>query len=109
MKLKDKTYDVLKWVVMICLPALATAYVGLAAIWGFPYADEIAKTSAVVCALLGALLRISTAEYNRTRTTGKHEPGTEDQGKAPDYEQQAAAEGGTATLAEILADLKDLD
>ena len=48
---------------MICLPALATAYVGLAAIWGFPYADEVAKTTAVICTLLGAHLGISTATY----------------------------------------------
>ncbi len=69
MKLKNEVYDVLKWVVMIVIPALTTAYVGLAAIWGFPYAEEVAKTSAVVCTLLGALLGISTAEYNK----GKHE------------------------------------
>lgn len=65
MKLHDTAYDILKWVVMICLPALTVAYVGLAAIWGFPYADEVAKTSAVVCTLLGALLGISTAQYNK--------------------------------------------
>lgn len=64
-KLKDAVYDVLKWVTMIVLPALATAYVGLAAIWGWPYADEVAKTTAVVCTLLGALLGISTAQYNK--------------------------------------------
>ena len=68
MKLNDKLYDVLKWIVMICLPAFTTAYVGLAAIWGFPYAEEVAKTSAVVCTLLGALLGISTAEYNRAQS-----------------------------------------
>jgi hypothetical protein len=50
---------------MIVLPALATAYVGLASIWGWPYADEVAKTTAVVCTLLGALLGISTAQYNK--------------------------------------------
>ena len=33
MKLPDKVYDVLKWIVMICLPAITTAYVGLAAVW----------------------------------------------------------------------------
>jgi len=66
MKLDDRTYDVLKWIVMIVIPALTTAYVGLAAVWGFPYAEEVAKTSAVVCTLLGALLGISTAEYNRS-------------------------------------------
>ena len=63
MKLPDKVYDVLKWVVMIVIPALTTAYVGLAAIWGFPFAEEVAKTSAVICTLLGALLGISTAQF----------------------------------------------
>ena len=65
MKLPDKIYNILKWVTMIVLPALATAYVGLAAIWGWPYADEVAKTTAVICTLLGALLGISTAQYNK--------------------------------------------
>ena len=65
MKLKNEVYDVLKWIVMIVLPALTTAYVGLAAIWSFPFAEEVAKTSAVVCTLLGALLGISTAQYNK--------------------------------------------
>lgn len=65
MKLSNKVYDVLKWITMIVIPALATAYVGLASIWGWPYADEVAKTAAVVCTLLGALLGISTAQYNR--------------------------------------------
>ena len=65
MKMNDQRYDILKWVVMIVIPAITTAYVGLAAIWAFPYAEEVAKTSAVVCTLLGALLGISTAEYNK--------------------------------------------
>lgn len=65
MKLSNSVYDVLKWITMICIPALTVAYVGLAAIWGWPYGDEVAKTSAVVCTLMGALLGISTAEYNK--------------------------------------------
>ena len=65
MKLNNSAYDILKWLVMIVIPALTTAYVGLAAIWHFPYPEEIAKTSAVICALLGALLGISTAEYRK--------------------------------------------
>lgn len=67
MKLSNKVYDVLKWLVIIAIPALTTAYVGLSVIWGWPYADKIAKTSAVVCTLLGALLGISTIEYNKTK------------------------------------------
>ena len=65
MVIPSPVYDVLKWLTMIVLPALATAYVGLAAVWGWPYADEVAKTTAVVCTLLGALLGISTAQYNK--------------------------------------------
>ncbi len=70
----DKLYDWLKWITMIVIPALATAYVGLAAVWGWPFADEVAKTAAVICTLLGALLGISTAQYNKgdSEYTGKH-------------------------------------
>lgn len=75
MKLPDNVYTILKWITMICLPALATAYVGLSAIWGFPYADEVAKTTAVICTLLGALLGISTATYYKEES----EPFDEDQ------------------------------
>lgn len=63
--ISNKLYDVLKWVTMICIPAVTTAYVGLSAVWGWPYATEVAKTSAVICTLLGALLGISTAQYNK--------------------------------------------
>jgi hypothetical protein len=59
-------YDVLKWCVMIAIPALTTAYVGLSGVWGWPYAEEVAKTSAVICTLLGTLLGISTAKYNKS-------------------------------------------
>lgn len=72
MKLPDEVYDVLKWITMIVIPALATAYVGLSGVWGWPYADEVAKTAAVVCTLLGALLGISTAQYNKVSYEGKH-------------------------------------
>jgi hypothetical protein len=59
----NKIFDALKWVVMICIPALTVAYVGLSSIWGWPYADEVAKTSSVICTLLGSLLGISSIKY----------------------------------------------
>lgn len=65
MKLSDKAYTILKWITLICIPAVATFYVALSGVWGWPYADEVAKTATAVCTLLGALLGISTAEYNR--------------------------------------------
>ena len=81
--LSNRTYDILKWLVCIVIPALTTAYVGLAAIWGFPYAEEVAKTSAVICTLLGAILGISTAQYNQLQ--GKHEP---TYGKMEEYTEE---------------------
>lgn len=63
MKLNEKVYDILKWITMILIPALTTAYVGFSGIWGWPYATEIAETSVVICTLLGAILGISSAQY----------------------------------------------
>ena len=63
MKLNDKIYTVLKWITLIVIPALSAAYTGLAAVWDWPYAGEIAKTATVICTLLGALIGISTATY----------------------------------------------
>lgn len=68
MKLPNKVYDVLKWIVLVCIPAFTTAYVGLDALFGWGYGDVVAKVSAIVCALIGSLVGISTAEYNRTKT-----------------------------------------
>jgi len=68
--LSNTTYDWIKWAVCIVIPALTTAYVGLSAVWGWPYAEAVAKTSAIICTMLGAILGISTAQYNQK---GQHE------------------------------------
>ena len=70
--LPDNVYDFLKWCVCISIPALTTAYVGLDKLFGWGYAAEVAQVSAILCTLLGALLGISTAQYNLIQ--GKHEP-----------------------------------
>lgn len=74
MKLQNKTYDILKWIALICIPALATFYVALAGVWGWPYADQISKTANALTMLIGALIGISTAEYRKTdEEKGAHE------------------------------------
>lgn len=65
MKMDNKVYDVLKWITVICLPALGTLYFALSGIWGFPYAEQVVGTISAVTTCLGILLGISTAEYNR--------------------------------------------
>lgn len=64
MKMSNKVYDVLKYIALILLPALGTLYFALAKIWGFPYAAEVVGTISAVDAFLGALLKISTDNYN---------------------------------------------
>lgn len=62
-KMDSQIYDILKWCVLVFVPALTTAYVGLSAIWGWPFAEEVAKTSAIICTLLGTILGISNLQY----------------------------------------------
>lgn len=61
--MNNKTYDVLKWVVMVCLPAVTTLWLTLASIWNFPYAEPIGATLGAVTVFLGALLGISSVKY----------------------------------------------
>jgi len=68
MKMTDKMYDLLKWVAQILLPAVATLYFAIAQIWGLPYGEEIVGTITAIDAFLGALLGISTYQYNKDRS-----------------------------------------
>lgn len=65
MKMSNNVYDILKYIAQIVLPALATLYFALAKIWSFPYGAEIVGTISAVDAFLGALLQISTNQYNK--------------------------------------------
>lgn len=64
MKISNKTYDILKWAVVIVLPAVATLYTALGGIWGLPYVTEITGTITAVDTFLGAVLMISSSNYN---------------------------------------------
>ena len=63
--MSNKMYDVLKWIALVVLPAIATLYFALAGIWGFPYGEEVVGTITAIDAFLGALLGISSAQYNK--------------------------------------------
>lgn len=63
MKFSGKTYEVLKWLVLILLPALSTFYSMLAEALILPAPDTVAKVIAAVCFFIGSLIGISTATY----------------------------------------------
>ena len=72
MKLNDKLYDILKWLVIIVLPACATLYAALASVWGWPFAEQVTTTITAVDTFLGAVLCISSVSYHKEdKTNGK--------------------------------------
>lgn len=62
--MSNRTYDILKWITQLLLPALGTLYFALAGIWGFPYGEEVVGTLVAVDTFLGVCLGISTKKYN---------------------------------------------
>lgn len=67
MKLSDKAYEILKWLVLIVIPALVTFYCLLDETFGWGMGDIIAKVSAGLCTCIGSIVGISTAEYRRNK------------------------------------------
>lgn len=63
--LSNKTYDILKWIAQLLLPAIGTLYFALAGIWGWPYGEEVVGTITAVDTFLGIILGISTMKYKQ--------------------------------------------
>lgn len=67
MKMSNKVYDVLKWVALVALDAIGLFYSTMSSVWGLPFGDEVLKTFAALSLLLGTLIGVSSAQYNKTR------------------------------------------
>ena len=52
------------------LPAMATLYKALSAVWAWPYANEVVTTITAADTFLGAVLCISAATYNYNKEGG---------------------------------------
>ena len=65
MKMSNDTYDILKFICQIILPATATLYFALAGIWGFPYGEQIVGTITAIDTFLGVCLGISSSQYKK--------------------------------------------
>lgn len=63
MKLSNKAYDILKWLVVIVIPALTTFYVVLDNLFGWGYAEIVATISSALCVCIGSIVGISTVQY----------------------------------------------
>ena len=63
--MNNKIYDVIKYLSLICLPAIAVLVASLGQIWGWQDADKITLTINAVALCLGALIGISSYQYNK--------------------------------------------
>lgn len=59
----NSTYDFVKKLVQVILPAISAAYFGLASIWDLPEPDKVVGTIAVFTTFLGVCLGISHGQY----------------------------------------------
>lgn len=68
--LSNKTYDILKYIVTIVLPAVTTLWLTIASIWKIPYGEPIGATMGAITVFLGALIGISSKNYNNSKDDG---------------------------------------
>lgn len=59
----DKTYDILKRIALIVIPALATFVNAVGIVWGVPYTNEATATITALGVFLGAALGVSSKNY----------------------------------------------
>lgn len=64
--IKGKTYDILKFLALVVLPALGTLYFTLAGIWGLPAAEQVVNSIVAADAFLGVLLQLSSTAYAKS-------------------------------------------
>lgn len=96
MKLSNKTYDNLKWIALVLLPAVQVLWLTLGKIWSFPYLIEIGATIAAVDVFLGSLLGLSNIKYNQledgVQDTFNDDSFTEMMGVEEDEDENGSAE-----------------
>lgn len=68
MKFTNRTYDIMKWIALVALPAIQVFWLTIGKIWNIGYTIEIGATIGAVALLLGTLLGVSTANYRAEKT-----------------------------------------
>lgn len=71
-QISSKTYDMLKWVTLVLLPALSTLYMALSSVWPLPFPNEVVGTIAAIVTFLGVLLGLSSLQKLNTARSYDH-------------------------------------
>lgn len=64
--MSNKTYDILKWIVITVLPALLTLFGVIGTTLDFSFTDTVITIGTAVITFLGTVLGISSVNYNKS-------------------------------------------
>lgn len=72
----NKTYDILKWIAMILLPAAITLFGTIGSVLGWDFTDKVVTIAVAVDTFLGTILGISSSNYKKKGdvTNGEDNP-----------------------------------
>ena len=63
MNMSNKTYDAIKWIALVLIPAMEVLILTIGKIWGLPYYAEIGATVAAIGVFLAAIIGVSSRAY----------------------------------------------
>lgn len=67
--MSNKTYDLLKWITTVVIPAIGSLYFGLSRFWAVPCPTEILGTLTLVETFMATVLGISNATYKAEQSS----------------------------------------
>ncbi|KAA9239982.1 MULTISPECIES: phage holin [Aerococcus] len=63
-KMKNSTYDTLKWIILIVAPALMTLVSTIGGLYGWPQTEVTVAVIGAVTTFAGAITGVSSKNYN---------------------------------------------
>ena len=66
MQLSNKFYDIAKYILLVCVPALNVLIAGLGALYGWDV-KLIVGTISLIATFFGTILKISSDNYNKNK------------------------------------------
>lgn len=61
----EKIYNILKYLVLIGLPAINTLWLSISQIWSLPLGEPISLTITAITVCLGTLIGVGSYRYNK--------------------------------------------
>ena len=74
----NKTYDVLKWIALILLPAAITLFGTIGSVLGWDFTDKVTTIAIAVDTFLGTILGISSSNYRKKGAVSDGDGSSED-------------------------------